>query len=163
MPGGGSCAPCSPGTSKASTGDAACSQCLDNTESTEGASACVAKPGFTIQNRVRFTMRVSKTLAQFDEAAQQLYKQDIATRASVDVSQVTIISINEVQSNVLRRLLSTSLDVGRGLASSLCCLCLFVSQTSYNLLLQVHAVLMTELHVLRYWMTTLAASNGETT
>ena len=108
---GGSCAPCSPGTFKTSTGEASCSLCLDNTESTEGASACVAKPGFTIRNRVRFTMRISKTLAQFDEAAQQLYKQDIATRASVDVSQVTIISITEVQGNVLRRLLSTSLDV----------------------------------------------------
>ena len=96
---GGSCAPCSPGTFKTSTGEASCSLCLDNTESTEGASACVAKPGFTIRNRVRFTMRISKTLAQFDEAAQQLYKQDIATRASVDVSQVTIISITEVQGN----------------------------------------------------------------
>ena len=108
---GGSCAPCSPGTFKTNTGEAACSLCIDNTESFEAASACVAKPGFTIRNRVRFTMRISKTLAQFDAAAQELYKQDIATRANVDVSQVTITSITEVQTNAIRRLLSTSLDV----------------------------------------------------
>ena len=56
-------------------------------------------------------MRISKTLAQFDAAAQEVYKQDIATRANVNVDQVTIISITEVQTNAIRRLLSTNLDV----------------------------------------------------
>ena len=115
---GGSCSPCSAGSFKASQGETSCSACLANTQSAEGASACVANPGFTFRNRVRFTMRINKTLQQFDSAAQELYKQDIATRAGVLLSQVTIVSITETPTNTIRRLLSTSLDVETEISTS---------------------------------------------
>lgn len=105
----GGCTPCASGQFKVGINSNACTQCRDNSQSEQGSAECLSKPGFTMQNLVRFTRTLSKSLQEFDSEAQAQYRHEIAMEASVHVEQVSIISITEI--TVGRRLLSTSVIV----------------------------------------------------